>query len=371
MNHESRTDLTERMAAFARARIAPRDDLHALESFPLDIWRGMAEDGLLGVGIAPHHGGVGGDWRDVSALARTLSAEGGNLGMAMSWLVHIVVSRLIVGGFGTPAQTEDLLPKLAHGTITPCVAISEPGAGAHPKRLTARAERTDGGFVLNGEKTYLTNGPIADLFVVLAITVEVDGRKRFSAFLVDKDNPGLELTPTLPVDFLKPSPHCGIRLTDCRVVADAMLGPEGEAFETMSTAMRAVEDTIGLGSMTGAVTHQIDLLAAAAMDGTDDFAAALGAAAAMPAGLRAMAEAAASVLDRFGPRDPGLGDLAAAFRATVRHTQELIGEARVNATLADTARLDIATHDVVKTLGIAGAAHRLNDAKRGRAYLIE
>ncbi len=371
MNHESRADLTERMAAFARAHIAPRRDLHTLESFPLDIWRGMAEDGLLGVGIAPQHGGTGGDWRDISALARTLSAKGGNLGIAMSWLVHIVVSRLIIGGFGTPTQTEALLPKLARGAITPCVAISEPGAGAHPKRLSARAERTDSGFMLNGEKTYLTNGPIADLFVVLAITAEVDRRKRFSAFLVDKDNPGLNLTETLPVDFLKPSPHCGIRMTDCRIAADAVLGPEGEAFETMSTAMRTVEDTIGLGSMTGAVAHQIELLTTATMDGTDDFAAALGAAAAMPAGLKAIADEAARVLDEAGPRDPRLGELAAAFRATVRHAEELIGEARVNATLADTGRLDAATHDVVKTLGIAGAAHRLNDAKRGRAYLNE
>ncbi len=368
------------MAAFAEAEIARRTDLHQVAEFPRDIWAAMAGRGLLGIGIAD--GGQGeakdgdsGGWQEISAAARALARAGGNLGMAMSWATHVVVSRLVIGGFGDARQRALLLPRLARGEITPCVAISEPGAGAHPKRLETRAEPADGGFALTGAKTYLTNGPIADLFVVLAITGEAAGRKQFSAFLVTRDNPGLALTATLPIDFLRPSPHCGIRLEGCRVPASAMLGPEGSAFEDIGMAMRSTEDVTSLGALTGALEHQIALLAslAAAVPAaspTEDFAAALGALAALPAGLGAIAERGAAALDAGRPAAE-LDQLSAAFRAMLRQTQEVFAAARGKSGIAEVPALDLATRDIVKTLGIAATAHRLRDAKRGRALLAE
>ena len=113
------------------------------------------------------------------------------------------------------------------------MAISEPGAGAHPKHLTTEARRDGNDFVLNGEKAYLTNGPMADIFLVLAITGHTGNRKQFSVLIVPRDAAGLELTDGVKIDYLRPSPHCGIKLHDVRVPVANLLGPEGEAFDAI------------------------------------------------------------------------------------------------------------------------------------------
>ena len=101
--------------------------------------------------------------------------------------------------------------------ITLSLAISEPGTGAHPKYLQTSASREGDDWVLTGEKSFLTNGPLAALFVVLAVSATEGDKKRLTAFLVPRETPGLSLTDPIHLDFLKPSPHCGIRLDACRL----------------------------------------------------------------------------------------------------------------------------------------------------------
>lgn len=127
----------------------------------------------------------------MAAAASRLSARGGVLGVTVSWLCHLMTARLHMAGRGTAAQRDHWLPRLAAGDSTLSLAISEPGAGAHPKHLATRAVRDGDDYVLDGEKTYLTNGPLADAFLVLAVTGAADGRKTFSAILVPADAPGL------------------------------------------------------------------------------------------------------------------------------------------------------------------------------------
>ena len=113
---------------------------------------------------------------------------------------------------------------MATGEITVSFAVSEPGAGAHPKLISARAEKHTEGFSLSGEKTYLTNGPIANLFIVIAISDVVDGRKRYSAFLVPKNVPGLSASAPMQIEALRPSPHGGVVLSRCLLPEVALLG---------------------------------------------------------------------------------------------------------------------------------------------------
>ena len=128
----------------------------------------------------------------------------------------------------TDGQKERYLPRRAGST--PCFAVSEPGAGAHPKHLKTEAVRDGDHYIVNGKKAYLTNGPISDLILLMAITGVEEGRKQYSIFLVPRETPGIEETEGVKIDFLKPSCHCGMRFTDVRVPADALLGPEGDAF---------------------------------------------------------------------------------------------------------------------------------------------
>ena len=253
-------ELRERIGRFARDRIRGRADLQTSESFPLDLWAEMGRESLLGLGLPEVYGGGGADPKELIAAGAALVRGGRNLGVGASWLTHNVVSRFMILGFGNEEQRRRYLPDLAGGRITASVAISEPGAGAHPKLLQTRAVKSAGQFVLEGEKAYLTNGPMADLFVVLAVTGVENERKRFTAFLVPKATPGLSLTQAGSVDFLRPSPHCGLRLEGCQIPPENVLGPEGKAFETMGRPLRDFEDGLAAGLTLGGMEAEVDLL---------------------------------------------------------------------------------------------------------------
>ncbi|HBA43687.1 MAG TPA: acyl-CoA dehydrogenase, partial [Alphaproteobacteria bacterium] len=240
------------IATFAREQIAGRRALYdETAEFPHALWQAMGDAGILGLGVPREYGGGGADYRTLILAGEALVQGGRNLGLAIAWLSHTLISRLIIYGQGNKAQRQQFLPALAAGRLTPSVAISEPDAGAHPKRLTSRAERGDTHWRLSGEKAWLTNGPIAGLYVVLAISDVIAGRKQFSAFLVPRETAGLTQTQAGAVDFLRPARHGGLRLDNCAVPLENLLGPEGTAFETISKPLREAEDAVALGTALG------------------------------------------------------------------------------------------------------------------------
>lgn len=245
------TSLKERFAAFARAYIAGRDLNTPV--FPRDLWQKMAEHGLFDLGAV---GRVSGNYLAIGMAGETLVAEGGSMGLALSWLMHELVALFFIMGFGTPAQ-QRWYADLTAGKMTICLAVSEPGKGAHPKYLETRAVREGDHYVLHGEKAYLTNGPIADLFIVVAVTGEENGRKRFTAFLVPKDAPGVTVT-AMEMPFLNPAPHGSLRLENCPG-AD-ILGRVGQAYEDLVLPFRAVEDALMTGPVVGAMARQLGML---------------------------------------------------------------------------------------------------------------
>ena len=132
-----------------------------------------------------------------AAIAREEAAiveRTGLLGEGGAWAGRQMVARFFIEGFGTAEQRATWLPHLAS------VAISEPRVGAHPKLLTTRAEEDADGYCIFGEKAWVTNGPLAAVFIVFAVTAIEDGRKRYSAFLVPRDTPGLSIdeAPRIP-----------------------------------------------------------------------------------------------------------------------------------------------------------------------------
>lgn len=289
--------------AFAREQVAGRD-LRAEPDFPRDIWHAMAEAGLFRSGLDPAHGGSGGGFAAIAAAEAALIAGSGTPGLGSAFGSHQMVGRWFIEQFGDAAQHERWLRPLAEGRITASVAISEPGAGAHPKHLRTTAERHGDRYVLTGEKAYLTNGPIADLFVVFAITSVDDGRKRYSAFLVPLDTPGVERVEMPEMPALRPALHCGLRLTRAEVPASSLLEREGEAYETMALPFRDTEDAVGSAGTVGSFRALLRRLGAI---GTPDDAAELGAMAALVALMQEGSTALVARLDAAGePPGPAL-----------------------------------------------------------------
>jgi len=362
-------NLQDRIAAFAAERIAPRD-FNGESSFPLDLWQAMAEEGLFRIGLPERFGGSGASYAAIAEADRVLAEHGGSPGFAMSWAGHQLVARFFIEGFGSATQQAAYLPALAAGRVTAAVAISEPGAGAHPKHLKTTATRAGEDFVLEGGKAYVTNGPIAELFIVLAITAAEAGRKRYSAFLVPRGTPGLSQTEGPKIDFLRPSPHCGLRFAGCRVPRAAMLGAEGTAYETMAGPFRDVEDAVGTGGLAGSLQYLLRLMAATLNDGaTDETAAALGELRAFAALVDHGARAVVTALNagRLGDGDApatlaGIRSLAVHMLVRAKAIRETFGGCAHD-------KLDALLRDLDKSLAIAKGPRLVKQTKLGSALL--
>lgn len=360
--------LAEKVAAFAGTHIAGREDLFEQTRVPQTLWQALADAGLFGIALPRNYGGGGGDYRSLAAAARTMVSVGGCQGLAMSWMAQNLLPRFLILRNASDAQKTALLPTMAAGKTTLSVAISEPGVGAHPKHLTTRAAPTASGYAITGKKVWLTNGPMADLFLVLAITESTGGRNRFSLFAVPRDTPGLSIVETPPLDFLRPSPHCGLKLDGCMVSADAVIGAPGTAFERMALHLRDVEDAILASTLTGAFRHQVALVASHRAGG--EAAEAIGEAAAMLAALDAVAAEAVALLDAEGPESGRLARLNAGLHLLAQQFQAHISPL-VSGENAGDSVLQRVTRDIIKSLDIARAARRLRHRKLGEAMISQ
>ncbi|MAL77726.1 MAG: hypothetical protein CMN55_01205 [Sneathiella sp.] len=355
------------VAAFARDQIAPRrEELISSPDFPADIWNAFAGSGLAALSAPAEFGGLDADYRTLSQAAQILNRYGGVPGMTMTFMAHWLTVKLHIAGDAPDGLKQRLLPELASGDKTIAVAISEPGAGAHPKHLKTTARRDGDEFVVTGEKTYLTNGPIADYFVTLAITGETNGQKKFSALLIPAATEGFEKTAGVKIDFLHPCPHGGIRMQNCRIPATHMIGEEGEAFNRTSLRMRAIEDAAGAGGLVGSMVAVLTDIATVA---NDEQAGEIGAIATQLQGLSVIAAHLAAMADAAKEDVQPLLELHLGFHQQCRMAATAL-EALLQATpAADKPETALLCRDIVKTLGIAKGTHAARHAKSGRAIL--
>ena len=130
---------------------------------------------------------------------------------------------------GTPAQRERYLPKVARGDAIAAFALSEPDAGSDVAALACAAKDVGDAYVVNGDKTWISNGGIADFYVLFARTGEAPGARGISAFVVDADTPGLAIAERIAV--IAPHPLARLRFTDCRVAKSQRIGAPGQGFK--------------------------------------------------------------------------------------------------------------------------------------------
>jgi alkylation response protein AidB-like acyl-CoA dehydrogenase len=198
--------------------------------------RALGASGALQHAIAgTPYGGVGDviDTRSIVLLRETLAYHNGlaDFSFAMQGLGAGAISLA-----GTEAQRARYLPAVASGSMIAAFALSEPDAGSDAAALSCAARADGDGFVLDGEKMWISNGGIADFYVVFARTGEAPGAKGISAFIVDADTPGLEIAERIQV--MAPHPLARLRFTGCRVPRTRLIGAPGEGFRV---AMRTLD----------------------------------------------------------------------------------------------------------------------------------
>lgn len=245
-------DLCGRAAELGAMLRRDHPDMWAMEKVPDAAWRAIAEAGLFGLSTPQSFGGAGLAVEEIARISRAFIRAAGFQGLATVWQSHNLMADWILGHFADADQQAAWFPKIATGSATLAFAVSEPGAGAHPKRLSSRAERVGDGWRISGRKAYVTNGPIADVFAIVAVVDEdADGRKRFGAFLVPATADGLKVEPSEHVDFLKPSGHASLALDQVFAPAAARLTDAADVYPLIVRPLRDHEDAAGAWSRLG------------------------------------------------------------------------------------------------------------------------
>ena len=215
---------------FVDREIAPRaKEADEKGEFQWENWRGLADLGLTGLGIDTKYGGSGpAGYRQVSIAAEEVAR--GDASTSVSWLAHLALGTACVDRFGTDEQKERLLTPLASGEAVAAFALTEPSGGSDAAALQATATEKDGTFFLNGSKMFITNASVASTIVVFATEDRSKGYKGISAFLVQKDSPGLTINPMHGKLGMRSSTTDEIVFQDTPVSSNNLLGERGRGF---------------------------------------------------------------------------------------------------------------------------------------------
>ncbi|RVB50652.1 acyl-CoA dehydrogenase [Mesorhizobium sp. M7A.F.Ca.CA.001.06.1.1] len=177
-------------AAFAADRLAPRiEDAYLNETFDTAIFREMGEAGLLGINIPEEFGGLGANYVTYGLVAREVERVDSGYRSMMSVQSSLVMYPIYA--YGSDEQRKKYLPKLASGEWIGCFGLTEPDAGSDPGGMKTRAERTANGYKLSGSKMWISNAPVADVFVVWAKLKGENGKDEIRGFVLEKGMKGL------------------------------------------------------------------------------------------------------------------------------------------------------------------------------------
>jgi citronellyl-CoA dehydrogenase len=209
---------------FCEARLAPhRQEWDKAEEWPArEVFQEMAELGLLGIKVEEEYGGMGLDWWFNTAFAEELR-HCRNGGVVMSILVNTDMATGVIGEIGTPEQKEEFLAPMVAGEKIAALGITEPGCGSDVAAIQTTARMDGDDFVINGAKTFITNGAIAD-FITLAVRTGDPGFAGLSLVLFPTDTPGFTVGRKLDKLGTRSADSSEIAFEDCRIPQRYLLG---------------------------------------------------------------------------------------------------------------------------------------------------
>lgn len=232
-------------AEFAEKEVKPRaKEMDETEMFDMELLELLKKHGMMGIPFAQKYGGAGADVLTYALCMEELSKADASTGITVS--VHTSLCCPCIQEFGTEEQKEKFLRPLVDGRKVGCFALTEPGAGTDASGLQTLAKKDGDHYLLNGQKVFTTNSGFADIFVVFAVTDRTAGTKGISAFVVEKDTPGMTVGKNIPRMGIRAASNCEVALVDVKVPAKNLLGGEGKGYKIAMAALAG--GRIGIGA---------------------------------------------------------------------------------------------------------------------------
>lgn len=248
-----RIDLTEdqrlvhrSVREFAAAELRPHAARWDREgTFPAAVVPKLAALGLLGLVVPAEYGGAGLDMVSAMLAVEAVSWGDGSIGLTVASHNSLCTGHILL--FAGEEQKRRYLPRLARGEMLGGWGLTEPAAGSDASAIQTRAQRRGSVYVLNGTKLFVTQGTVAGVYVVMAVTDPAAGRPGISAFIVDRDAPGLRVGKKEDKLGLRASDTSEVIFEDCEVPTGALIGGEGAGYRQAMTVLE--RGRIGIGAM--------------------------------------------------------------------------------------------------------------------------
>ncbi|MBK5100320.1 MAG: acyl-CoA dehydrogenase family protein [Desulfobacteraceae bacterium] len=229
----------EQVIRFATKEIVPRVQEHELKGeFDFQSFRKLGEFGILGLHFPEEFGGSNADVVTTVLAGEALGEAGVDGGLTLAYGAHTFLCADTIFAHGTDAQRNKYIQKLASGEWIGCMGLTEPAAGSDVASLTTRAIKRGDRYILNGNKMFITNGPISDVAVVYAKTGKDLKHAGISAFIVEKGTPGFSSGKNLIKMGVRTSHTSELIFEDCEIPEENLIGQEGAGF---LMAMQTVE----------------------------------------------------------------------------------------------------------------------------------
>jgi alkylation response protein AidB-like acyl-CoA dehydrogenase len=255
---EAQAALKKSIVDFARKELG--GDVRAREKageFFRAGWEKCAAFGIQGLPMPVEVGGTGHTIVECMIAMQALGYACADGGLLFALNSHMWTCEIPILQFGTAAQKERFLPRMVAGEIIGCHAMTEPEAGSDAFSLSASATKVDGGWKIDGAKTFISNAPIADVFLVFATVNRKKGWAGVTGFLVERGNPGLTVSKPLDKMGLKTSPTGELHLENCFVADDMVLGKIGGGSAIFNAEMEWERSCLFAGHL-GAMQRQLE-----------------------------------------------------------------------------------------------------------------
>ncbi|MBS28468.1 MAG: acyl-CoA dehydrogenase [Alphaproteobacteria bacterium] len=243
--------LRDSVRSFASDKIAPRaEQIDRDNEFPIDLWPEMGELGLHGITVEEEYGGSGLGYLEHCIAMEEVSRASASVGLSYGAHSNLCVNQIRRNG--TEEQKQRYLPGLISGKDVGALAMSEPGAGSDVVGMRTRAEKKGDRYVLNGNKMWITNGPVSETYVIYAKTDLDAGPRGITAFLVERGFKGFSQAQKLDKLGMRGSDTCELVFEDCEVPEENVLGEVGKGVNVLMSGLdyeRAVLAAGPLGIM--------------------------------------------------------------------------------------------------------------------------